>query len=342
MSLMKIFKNTIIVKQRDIIAFFASTFLVVLFYFLLFKNSEILYPIIISFTVFIFYIIGECFRYKSFMNRLNDSIKSPDYKTRGMKKYERDIIESINEVHKNYLNDVNKFLEETSGKKKFISTSIHNIKTSVSVIDFATECFFDEKSEANKIIEYMSDIKEENNLIKKSLDECLNIIRLDDFFTDYVSKSCNLEQLVRMVVNSKKRDFIYSKIFLSIEVHSDICVYTDEKWFSYMLTQVISNSIKFSNQGSKIEISVLENEDRYILSIKDYGIGIDSDDLTRVFEPFFTGKNGRENRNSTGIGLHMVNLISKSLGHEVHIDSVVSEWTRVEFVMLKDKEFFDI
>jgi len=204
------------------------------------------------------------------------------------------------------------------------------MKTSITVIDLA--CEKDELTNgSNKSIE---DIKEENSILKKNLEECLNVLRLDDFSRDYITTSCNLREIVNTVVNSKKRDFIYKGVFPTVSINDDINIYTDKKWCIYMLEQIIANAIKYSEdkKGKKIEIGAVRNSEYIELLIKDEGIGISKEDLPRVFEPFFTGNNGRKERSSTGIGLYMVKIIVKKLGHGISLASQVDNGTEFKIV----------
>mgnify|MGYP000966078363 FL=1 len=66
-----------------------------------------------------------------------------------------------------------------------------------------------------------------------------------------------------------------------------------------------------------------------VLTIRDEGIGIEAEDVPRVFDLFFTGKNGRNHKAATGIGLFMVKHIAKQLGIEVTLTSAVGEGTSV-------------
>ena len=106
-----------------------------------------------------------------------------------------------------------------------------------------------------------------------------------------------------------------------------------------MLEQILSNAIKYSNTSDKIEISAKEFNSKLELIIKDQGIGIPEEDLPRVFDPFFTGNNGRNERGSTGVGLYMVKAISKKLGHTVEIESPQASGTMVK-IIFKNQDIF--
>ncbi|WP_061994351.1 sensor histidine kinase [Clostridium sp. ATCC 25772] len=335
MSLMELIIRVLKLKRRDLIALIVNTTFIIVFYFLLFENSEILYPLILSGTVIIVYFIIEIIKYCGFKQKLADSTKSPNYKKNNVDYKEEEILNVIDEIHNEYLNEIYELKEKIKGKDYLFSQWIHNMKTSITVIDLACE-----KSELeNKEIKYIKDIKEENSSIKKNLEECLNLLRLEDFSRDYVTNPYNLKELVSNAINLKKRDFIYKGVFPKVNISENIYIYTDKKWFLYMLEQIIANAIKYSKikNSSRIEIYAKEDAREVELIVKDYGVGINKEDLPRIFNPFFTGNNGRQERSSTGIGLYMVKLISKKLGILVDIQSDVGKGTKVS-IKFKDEK----
>lgn len=330
MSLMELIIKVAKVKFRDLIAFTINTLIILLFYFLFFKDSEIVYPLMLSAFIMVVYFIIEVVKYRGFLEKLNDSKNSPNYKLSDLSINEEEVLDTISEIHSNYLKQIYTLNQQISDRNMLFSQWIHNMKTSVTVIGLACEkskLSMDSKS-------CIDDIEEENNILKKNLEECLNILRVDDFSRDYIINSCNLNELVNNVVNSKKRDFIYKGVYPKVNIDKDIYVHTDKKWFEYMLGQIISNAIKYSND--KVEISA-KNKNTIELLIKDNGIGIVKEDLPRIFDPFFTGSNGRKERSATGIGLYMVKIISKKLGNNIEIESELEYGTSVK-ITFKSEE----
>ncbi|SDY76764.1 Histidine kinase-, DNA gyrase B-, and HSP90-like ATPase [Thermoactinomyces sp. DSM 45892] len=80
-------------------------------------------------------------------------------------------------------------------------------------------------------------------------------------------------------------------------------------------------------------VAAYTKENRAVLEIIDHGIGIPKQDIRRVFEPFFTGKHGREYRESTGMGLYLVKEICKRLDHQVELESQVGTGTTVRLYL---------
>ena len=94
---------------------------------------------------------------------------------------------------------------------------------------------------------------------------------------------------------------------------------TDEKWLLFVLEQLLSNALKYTETGA-IRIRT-EPGSPAVLLIEDTGIGIQAEDLPRVFEKGFTGYNGRQDKKSTGIGLYLCRMICDKLNHTITIAS---------------------
>jgi signal transduction histidine kinase len=113
-------------------------------------------------------------------------------------------------------------------------------------------------------------------------------------------------------------------------------VLTDEKWLVFVLEQLISNALKYTNQG-KICI-YLDQQSEKTLIIEDTGVGIRDEDITRIFDRGFTGYNGRMDKKSTGIGLYLCQQVLNKLSHSIIVSSQVGQGTRVS-IDLSTKRF---
>ena len=341
MSLKKLLYDFFRFKKREIIALLLNSFLVILFYNLFYENAEVIYPISLSLFVISIYLGIELIRFKVFLRKLDEAKKSEVYDSKDMDYLQEETLSVISAIHKEYAGEVTRQKLEFKNRAILFSKWIHNIKTSLAVIDLACETYKDNEKHLNeKAMICINDVIEENSCVKKNLEEALNVIRLDEFSNDYITGDINLKSLVTEVINSKKRDFIYSKVFPKVIIDDEIDIYTDKKWCSYIIGQVIDNSIKYSSESGRIEISFIEDKDSTILSIKDYGIGIKKGEIQSVFKEFYTGNTGRENRNSTGIGLYMVKIIAEKLGHKISIDSEFGRWTEFKIEFEKKREIF--
>ena len=106
-------------------------------------------------------------------------------------------------------------------------------------------------------------------------------------------------------------------------------VYTDKKWMGYVLDQIIHNSIKYSKGNGALKFYGRDEEKYIELCIEDNGTGIAKEDIGRIFDKVFTGKNGRNTvYKSTGIGLihsyFAINALGKFLSLDLNITFIVS------------------
>lgn len=147
--------------------------------------------------------------------------------------------------------------------------------------------------------------------------------RLSTMQDDLVLKSHTLDALVKKAAKGCAPLFIYSGIPLHIGAVEG-AVITDEKWFAFVLEQLLSNAQKYTRAG---EVSVYTEGDTLVVA--DTGIGILPEDLPRVFERGYTGAVGRNERSSTGLGLHLCREVMERLGFSISIQSTPGKGTRV-------------
>lgn len=151
----------------------------------------------------------------------------------------------------------------------------------------------------------------------------LQYLRLESFHDDLVLKKENIEDLVKEVI--RKYAIFFIQKGLSVNLYDlDRSIVTDKKWLLVVIEQILSNSLKYTNEGG-IEI-YMDGQD---LCIKDTGIGIKNSDVLRVFERGFSGYNGRLTQQSSGLGLYLSKKISEELGHPIRIESEVGKGTTV-------------
>ena len=133
-----------------------------------------------------------------------------------------------------------------------------------------------EDSESNR------ELLDELQRIEQYVEMVLTYLRLDAGATDYVLKQYDLDDILRQAVRKYASQFIRKKIRLVYEPLS--CkVLTDEKWFLFVIEQVLSNALKYTRSG---EISITLEAPK-TLCIRDTGIGIAPEDLPRIFEMGF-------------------------------------------------------
>jgi signal transduction histidine kinase len=320
--------------------YFLNTLSILLYVYLLDSQIDFLYPLLLSIVLYIFIILNEWFKYYKFNRSLSEGIENMYFNLNPKTNEQQETSKTILKIHENYTNKISSIYAQNTDNKYFLSQWIHNIKTPASIIDLiiqkaAKENCFNTKDQMN-ILKLFVDIREENTKVINGLDQVLNISRLNDFSKDYEPQAVDLISLLKEVINKKKSQFIYNNIFPKIEFqYKEAFIITDKKWNKFILEQIITNAIKYSggNKEKKyIYFSIYIDDIKTKLTIRDEGIGIPSYDIRRVFEPFFTGENGRKTHDATGIGLYICKLISKKLNHSISVESEINNGTTVSII----------
>ena len=168
--------------------------------------------------------------------------------------------------------------------------------------------------------------------IEQYVEMVLAYLRLEGEGTDYVFREARLDDIVRPALRRFAGEFIARRLTLDY-TPTDVRVFTDEKWLSFVIEQVLSNALKYTPQGG---VSVYVEEPK-TLCICDTGIGIAPEDLPRVFERGFTGLQGRADKRASGIGLYLCRRICRNLGHTITAESRPGEGTTVR-IKLEEKK----
>lgn len=220
--------------------------------------------------------------------------------------------ESFREKYENLL-DENKrlrstYINEKKDLEEYFLLWTHQIKTPITV--------------ANLILNRKSDpdtkkLKEEIFYIEEYTNMAINYIKLTDRATDMDIEKVDLDRLIKTLLKKYSLIFINKKISLDYK-DTKVEVLTDSKLLSIMIEQIISNALKYTEDG-KIRISF--DKEKSTLSIMDTGIGIRDEDLVKIFDRGYSGFNGRVNHKSSGLGLFLVREISKILKLRVEVKS---------------------
>ncbi|MNO28096.1 Sensor histidine kinase GraS [compost metagenome] len=212
-----------------------------------------------------------------------------------------------------YLQEIGEQQSKIDGHRHFMNQWVHQMKTPLSVIHLMVQHEDDPRSVA---------IGDELERLRKGLEMVLYAARLDTFEHDFVVESLDLENLVRSVTSSQKRLFIRRKVYPVIEIPEGLAIATDEKWLSFVLTQLITNAVKYTvKERANLRFRGFTRGRETVLEIEDEGVGIPASDLPRVFDAYFTGDNGRSFQESTGMGLYLAKEICAKLGHRIELDS---------------------
>jgi signal transduction histidine kinase len=312
-----------------------------------FPVENIVYALLLSAIIYATFLVYEYYSNNSFYKQIHNMLQAEgnfnyllnaeDAKTSEQKAY----IELLSKIYKRNSEKVSEYDEQHREYIYFINQWVHQMKTPVSIINLILQ---DEKSEDYKAT--FSSIGEENEKISSGLDMMLSHARLNEFNLDFKVESVNIISVVRKVINHNKKSLIHNFIFPKVQGEENIMVETDEKWIYFVINQIFINAIKYSREAVRenkyIVFNIESTESKVILSISDQGIGIPKEDISRVFQAFFTGKNGRRTSESTGMGMYLSKRVCDKLGHGLTVDSQEGQWSKFSIVFHRERNIFTL
>ena len=270
----------------------------------------VLYPLILSIAVLLVIgVIDFLITYNKHRKIKNNDFPDPS----GL--LEKDYQEIIAKLKEEEAFNRQKTTSDYNNMVEYYTVWAHQIKTPIASMRLQIQ---------SEDTDFARRLNGELNRIEAYVEMVLTFLRLDSDNTDYVIKEYDIDSIIKPAIRKFSREFILKKLKLEYEP-VDYKTITDSKWLSFIIEQVISNAVKYTNEGS---VRIYMNEPG-VLVIEDTGIGISAEDLPRIFENGYTGFNGRQDKRASGIGLYLCKRISDNLGHKLSAESEVGVGTKM-------------
>ncbi len=228
--------------------------------------------------------------------------------------------DAVEEKYQEIIEELYRMLEDSrhnlevdhADRIEYYTMWVHQIKTPIAAIRLALQ-----SGDGNPLIE------QELFKIEQYAEMALHFVKLGNLEADLVIGEYMLEEIVKDSVKKYAPLFIQKGLSVSIE-GLDRQVVTDSKWLAFIIEQLLSNAIKYTNKGGVRFFW----EDGLI--IEDSGIGIVAGDIERIFEKGYTGYNGRLDKRASGIGLYMAKKVADALSVHLQISSEAGKGTRAK------------
>lgn len=229
--------------------------------------------------------------------------------------------EILRKSNKSVMEEIHKLEDRQKEYQEYIESWIHEVKTPITAVHLICE---------NHKEEYTKRILLELDEIENEVEKILYYARMEQVYRDYLIHPVNLREAVLAAIRTEKRHFIQCGLQIDLDLE-DTTVSTDEKWVEFILKQIFSNSMKYRrSEGARLRIYAENGEKQINLVIEDNGCGISEEDIGRIFEKGFTGKNGRRsNSHATGMGLYLCRRLCEKLEIGISCESEKGRYTRM-------------
>ncbi|MCR5278356.1 MAG: sensor histidine kinase [Lachnospiraceae bacterium] len=240
--------------------------------------------------------------------------------------------DALCEAGRTMCEEVGKCRSDYAEFKNYIELWVHEIKLPVASLLLAAHS---EKENGERYIPLLKRVDE-------YIENVLYYARSENSEKDYLITDVLVKRAFTDAALKAREELQLRNVAIETD-NLDVKVKTDAKWLEFMFGQFIGNALKYTRPGVEpiIRVEAKETENDVRVSFADNGIGIPAADLQRVFDKSFTGKNGRKQAKSTGMGLYIVKTLCDRLGHKVEIESKEGEYTKITLVFGKD-EFMSV
>ena len=205
--------------------------------------------------------------------------------------------------------------------EEYVETWAHEIKTPLSLLTLLLD---NRREEFPESVGYKLDVI--RNRMHEYVEQMLYYARLKSTHKDYLFEQLDIRECVdevledyRILLNEKKFDVTFPAAAGPAEEKA----YVDRRGLYFILSQIISNAVKYSGEDPTLEISFSRSGYELMLRIRNSGMGVRSCDLPHIFEKGFTGGTGDGRKNATGMGLYL----AKGVAGEMNLKlEAASEW----------------
>ncbi len=233
------------------------------------------------------------------------------------------------------LHDVTKQQKLENSRREFVANVSHELRTPLTTIKSYAETLLDMLDNSDVPVAFINTILNETDRMTRLVKDLLVLSSLEQ--PDQLNKSeFKMEALVTDVVDTLAlvaKDQGH-RLSYSIVEPFDRLFYGDRDRLEQLLYNIISNSIKYTPNGGKIDVLAGQHFGNVYVKVKDNGIGIPEKDLGRLFERFYRVDKARSRqKGGTGLGLAISKSIADAHGGTIAVSSVVNQGTEVTITL---------
>lgn len=207
-------------------------------------------------------------------------------------------------------------------KEEFIDLVSHQIRTPITNVKWNLELLKDENLN-KKQAKYTNRLVESVEKITSLVNDFVYLSRLDQSKKELILKKTDMKKVVDEIL--KELEIFASSKNIKFELVDDtenIFSKTDQKKIRIIISNVIENALKYSDENSKIKIKLYNSKNSLLIKTKDTGCGIDVTSRPYIFDKFYRATDAKKlSADGTGVGLYISKILLKELGGEIWFES---------------------
>lgn len=235
------------------------------------------------------------------------------------------------------IRDITRFREAEELKTTFISVISHELKTPVALIKgyVSTLRREDAQWDSSIIQDGLAVIEEEADRLTELIENLLDATRLQAGVLSMNLSDLALNTLIEKIAQKFQTQTTQHSIIVDLPDDLPV-VMADENRISQLISNLISNAIKYSPEGGDIRISGQTRSDKVIICVSDEGCGISPEDIPHVFDRFYRSEDAKKKTKGAGLGLYLARAVVEAHGGQIWVDPKAEKGTRICFSLPKD------
>lgn len=220
------------------------------------------------------------------------------------------------------LKNITKFMELDRAKTNFVATISHELKTPISSIKFSLQLLENEQTGTlnSEQQELIRSCEEDTNSLLKLVAEILNFTQVETGKIQLNMMSSDIKEIIRYAINTTRPAADQRNISIIEDYPSELSeVFIDKEKTAWVITNLLSNAIRYSFDNSRIVISGLQAGNRVKISVTDNGQGIDPQYKNKIFERYF--RIPGNSKEGTGLGLAISKEFIEAQGGQITVES---------------------
>jgi two-component system, OmpR family, phosphate regulon sensor histidine kinase PhoR len=230
-------------------------------------------------------------------------------------------------------NSINDMAEELGEMEKmrqaFISNVSHEIQSPLTSIRGFARALQNEKLSQSQRVHYIDIIITESIRLSKLSDNLMKLTALESEHHPFAANPYRLDKQLQQVILVNEPQWLAKKITVE-PILEEIMITANADLLNQVWTNLLHNSIKFTEEHGSITIRLQQTEENTIVQFTDTGLGISREDQLHIFERFYKGDKSR-NRNAagSGLGLSIVKKIIDLHSGSIKVESEIGKGTTI-------------
>ncbi|MGW7930058.1 two-component system histidine kinase PnpS [Staphylococcus xylosus] len=234
------------------------------------------------------------------------------------------------------LHDITNLKKLENLRREFVANVSHELKTPITSIKGFAETLLDgAKNDEQTLNEFLKIISKESDRIETLVFDLLDLSHVEQQ-TEIETAYMSLSDIAETTIKNMRKIAEDKNITIINEIDSDIVIDANQDKVSQVALNLLSNAISYSKEDSDVIIRVYKDEQKRIMEVQDFGIGISQEERKHIFERFYRVDKARSrDSGGTGLGLSITKHIMEAHGGRINVYSTVGKGSTFRVTFFK-------